>query len=329
MSDSKDLLRMLNLCESEVEKLFLLSAYEHIEGLVPQYTVLRYRIDFAIPDKRIAIEIDGHEYHKTKEQRTHDTQREREIKLTLPADWTVIRFTGTEIFQNTTRCVDEVLQFIQKNLHDQLVTHEDEKGPLIGAIFVPNSPSSITSTNNLKIQCGTHNCNPDRWYIEGVALGKQGKHDDAIKAYDEAIRIDPKYVGAWYNKGCSLEKQGKYDEAIRCYDMTTAINPRFACAWMNKGCSLDEQGKYDDAIRCYDKAIKLKPNWANAWNNKGESLYKLLKYEEAIEAYDKAIKLDPNHANAWYYKGNALKSLGNNIAADAAYARARELGYNG
>ena len=145
VSDSKELLRMLNLCESEVEKLFLLAAYEHIEGLVPQYTVLRYRIDFAIPDKMIAIEIDGHEFHKTKEQRTNDAQREREIKLELPANWTVIRFTGSEIFQNTTRCVDEVLQFIQKN-----------------------SPSSITSINKPKIQCGTDNCDADAWYNKGV-----------------------------------------------------------------------------------------------------------------------------------------------------------------
>lgn len=164
---------MLNLCESEVERLFLLAAYEHIEGLVPQYTVLRYRIDFAIPDKMIAIEIDGHEYHKTKEQRTHDTQREREIKLTLPANWTVIRFTGTEIFQNTTRCVDEVLQFIQKN-----------------------SLSSITSTNRPKIQCGTDNCDASAWYNKGCSLGEQSKHDEAIHCYDMAIDINPRHACA-------------------------------------------------------------------------------------------------------------------------------------
>ena len=74
-------------------------AYERIEGLTPQYQVLNYRIDFAVPDKRIAIEIDGHEYHKTKEQRTHDSKREREIKLVLPANCTVIRFTAQKFFK--------------------------------------------------------------------------------------------------------------------------------------------------------------------------------------------------------------------------------------
>ena len=35
------------------------------------------------------------------------------------------------------------------------------------------------------------------------------------RAYDEAIRLDPKYVAAWYNKGFALNRQGKYDEAWR------------------------------------------------------------------------------------------------------------------
>ena len=198
MSDSKNLLRMLNLCESEVEKLFLLAAYELIEGLVPQYNVLGYRIDFAIPDKMIAIEIDGHEYHKTKEQRTYDAQREREIKLMLPANWTVIRFTGTEIFNNPSRCVGEVLQFIQKI-----------------------SSNSIASNNKTKDQCKTNNYNADDWYNKGNDLFEQGKYDSAIDAYDEAIRLDPKYLYAWGCKGCAqynLRNRGEYDETIQEYD---------------------------------------------------------------------------------------------------------------
>ncbi len=351
MSDSKDLLRMLNLCESEVEKLFLLAAYEHIDGLVPQYTVLRYRIDFAIPDKMIAIEIDGHEYHKTKEQRTNDAQREREIKLELPANWTVIRFTGSEIFQNTTRCVDEVLQFIQKK-----------------------SPYLITSINKPKIQYRTDNCDADGWYNKGVALGELGKYDEAIKAYNEAIRVNPDLIVAWFQKGNALHKQGKYDAAIKTYDAAIRLDPKYPIIWSNKGVSLGNQGRYDEAIKCYDEAIRLDPNSDDAWNNKGNALYKQGKNDEAIRAYDEAIQLDPNNAKAWHNKGNAvadqgkydeaikvyekaielkpkyaciwnkkgealknqgkykdmaLKLLGRTTEADAAFAKAKELGYSG
>jgi len=52
------------------------------------------------------------------------------------------------------------------------------------------------------------------WYNNGVDLYGQSKYDEAIKAYDEAIRLDPNLAMAWINKGSAFGSQGKYDEAI-------------------------------------------------------------------------------------------------------------------
>jgi very-short-patch-repair endonuclease len=66
----------------------------------------------------LAIECDGHEFHeKTKKQAQYDRQRERAITA---AGYTVIRFTGSEIFKDPYKCADEIrdLAFsqIKKNL---------------------------------------------------------------------------------------------------------------------------------------------------------------------------------------------------------------------
>ena len=45
---------------------------------------------------------------------------------------------------------------------------------------------------------------PTAWNNKGIALYGQGKYDEAIKAYDEAIRLDPNYAMAWNNKGIAL-----------------------------------------------------------------------------------------------------------------------------
>ena len=50
---------------------------------------------------------------------------------------------------------------------------------------------------------------------KGLLLVIQGKYDEAIKAFDEAIRLDPNLAGAWNNKGVALNSQGNYDEAIK------------------------------------------------------------------------------------------------------------------
>lgn len=41
----------------------------------------------------------------------------------------------------------------------------------------------------------------DEWNDKGIALGYQGKYDDAIAAFDKAIEIDPKHANAWIIKG--------------------------------------------------------------------------------------------------------------------------------
>jgi tetratricopeptide (TPR) repeat protein len=68
---------------------------------------------------------------------------------------------------------------------------------------------------------------------------------------------------------------------------------------------------------------------ATQWNKKGQVLQSQKMYIEAIQAYDEAIKIDPQYAKAWYNKGITLKSLGRTTEADAAFAKAKELGYEG
>ena len=41
---------------------------------------------------------------------------------------------------------------------------------------------------------------------------------------------------------------------------------------------------------------------------------------------DEAIRLDPNRAEEWAAKGTVLKALGRSAEAEAAFAKAKELG---
>lgn len=104
------LLKSGALFASPLERLFWQEASPLIPSLTPQHPVAKYYADFAIPEKQIAIEIDGHDFHKTKEHRTRDAQRDRTF---TEQGWTVLRFTGTEIFKNVQRCVRQVLSIVE------------------------------------------------------------------------------------------------------------------------------------------------------------------------------------------------------------------------
>ena len=49
------------------------------------------------------------------------------------------------------------------------------------------------------------------WYNKGHVLYSQGKYNESVKAYDEAISLDPNDSGAWNVKGLALNDLGKHE----------------------------------------------------------------------------------------------------------------------
>lgn len=81
--------------------------------LEPQVVIGLHKVDFACEagfDMKFAVEIDGHDFHKTKEQREKDYKRERYL---MRQGYIPIRFTGTEVFLEADKCVDELLEIIE------------------------------------------------------------------------------------------------------------------------------------------------------------------------------------------------------------------------
>ena len=82
----------------------------------------------------------------------------------------------------------------------------------------------------------------DQYYhILDEEFKRQDNYDDAIKAYDEAIRLNPKYSKDWCNKGIALSAEGKHDDAIKAYDKAIRLDPKYSKAWSYKGVALTNQ----------------------------------------------------------------------------------------
>jgi len=169
---------------------------------------------------------------------------------------------------------------------------------------------------------------PEELNNKGVELAKQHKYDEAIKCFDEAIKLKPKLEQPWFNKGFALiiHKQD-YKNADRCFDEAIKLNPVYVDALINRGFTLFYLDDLVGSIDSTENALKLLiPRLALAYNNKGIAFGKQGKYDDAIECFNEAIRLKPDFAYAWYNKGLALEELGRRSEAEAAYQRARELG---
>ncbi len=74
-----------------------------------------YRLDLALlaPRRRVyvGVEVDGADYHDAPEQVQRDRRRDRVLAA---AGWIVLRFSGSEVWGDATRCVAEVLDICMR-----------------------------------------------------------------------------------------------------------------------------------------------------------------------------------------------------------------------
>lgn len=80
----------------------------------------RYRVDFLLKDARLIVELDGHEYHSTKEQLEKDALRQRYLSR---AGYTVVRFTGREVNRAPADCVAEVREIYRERMQRAPAKH--------------------------------------------------------------------------------------------------------------------------------------------------------------------------------------------------------------
>jgi len=110
--------------------------------------------------------------------------------------------------------------------------------------------------------------NISKLHQDGLALGRLGKHKEAIACFDKALKLNPKDNVAWHRKGIELNALGKYNNAIDCFDRAIRINSRDKFAWNHRAVSLCKLGNYKEAMACCKKAIKIDNSYHLAWCNK-------------------------------------------------------------
>src|SRR3989475_9144699 len=104
-------------------------------------------------------------------------------------------------------------------------------------------------------------------------------YEHSLADYDRAsATARPGVTGAeipWYGKGATLILLGRYDEALRAIDTALDINPHNEVAWLNEGNAFTKLGRLVDPLRCVNAAIKVNPAFEAAWNNKANALARL------------------------------------------------------
>jgi tetratricopeptide (TPR) repeat protein len=163
------------------------------------------------------------------------------------------------------------------------------------------------------------------WFEVGYSDTQSGKHDKAISAYREAIRLDPGFAGAWLNLGNSYDAIGQPEKAITALRESLRLKPGLVEAWYDLGLTYVHFGHYENAVNAYQKVIQLKPDFPGVWVSLGLAYLDLNQYDLAINAYREALRAKPDDEHAWTNLGVAYEALGKYASAFSAGQEALRL----
>lgn len=146
----------------------------------------------------------------------------------------------------------------------------------------------------------------DRKYAEAAALLRRILVNDAQD------------FQAWTELGTALLFQGAEREAEDAYQQAIKIRPKFALALLNLGRLLVAQNRFADALDPLIKAVQIRPESADANYLLGEAYLQNKRGSQAVVHFREAIRLDPNgkadaHLRlATLYRAAGMKGLAAN-----------------
>jgi tetratricopeptide (TPR) repeat protein len=137
----------------------------------------------------------------------------------------------------------------------------------------------------------------DHQVILNIALCLENMNDieQAQTWYYKAQKANPTNIYVWNAIGNLHSRKGEGDAAVRAFTQAIGLNPRSDELFYNRGNAQQARGDHASAAKDFKKATKLRPDYYEAWNNMGSSYMSLMEYKKAIDALRKTLTFIPTH----------------------------------
>ncbi|HEX5093750.1 MAG TPA: tetratricopeptide repeat protein [Burkholderiales bacterium] len=186
--------------------------------------------------------------------------------------------------------------------------HRPSQGALAGAgAGTPGSPGEQAASAHI-----------DR----GNASREQGRLDDAIAGYRQALALAPDHAIAHLNLGSALLDQGRLDEAQASLRRAIVLEPGLAEAHFNLGVAAFRAGALGAAKAAFERYLESRPDDRSALMALADACYRTTALDEAARRLEQVLAAHPGDAAAHNLLGNVRRNQGRHAEALAHYEAA-------
>lgn len=145
------------------------------------------------------------------------------------------------------------------------------------------------------------------YYQIGFAYYMKEDDSNSLKFMNLAIDKDPKLIAPYYIKGSTLNYMGKYEEAVNAFENALKINPDDPQSLAGLGDSYYSLKKNDAALNAYKKATEQTNSPDRPYSMVAQIYSDLDDKDKALEAYYNARSKVSKESNSYI---NALYNIG-------------------
>lgn len=153
----------------------------------------------------------------------------------------------------------------------------------------------------------------------GVLHSQRGDYDNAIMMLQAAVRFAPEAPELYNDLGNALKGKDALEEAIAAYDHALRLNPLFAEACFNRALAYERQGDAVRAEASYTLALQANTDLQEARFNRSLIRLRSQRLAEAVDDLALVRRARPGMPEAHLHYGRANQLLGRWAEAKAAF----------
>lgn len=152
-----------------------------------------------------------------------------------------------------------------------------------------------------------------------------------VQSAEQAVRTAPRNIWTRIQLAQAYQSANRLDDALRQYDETLRVDPANRVGLVGRGDVLIAKGNFDQAAASFQKIVVASAGTEFATNdqqlerafyNLGWIALKQGKAQDAVTQLESAVKIEPTDADAWYLLGTAHLKSGTTARAIEALQRA-------
>jgi Flp pilus assembly protein TadD len=166
----------------------------------------------------------------------------------------------------------------------------------LGSVYLKqarNAEARAGFERTLQLTANYPDTQPNAWNNLGLLATREGRMEEAIRYFQEALRVNPEYWIALENLGNAYRQQKRWEEARATLERAVAARPNKAEADYSLAMVYAQVDDTERARQYLLIALKLRPNYPEALNNLGILYLRSRERDDAVAKFEESIRVAP------------------------------------